>query len=281
VPFNQRNDQAKFRVTDLIMSEVSNSHKIQFAHANGFPSRTYTKLFSYLEDGFEINYLERHAHNPKFPVTDNWELLKNELREEIECRYSHPIIGIGHSLGGVLHYLVAAEKPELYSQLILLDAPIISRLSSFGLLTAKKMKLIDKVPPLSTTIYRRNLWKTREEAFAHFKQKPKFAAFDDDVLRDYTEHGIIETEGGFELFFKPNIEAEIYRTIPTHLPQLRRNVTIPITYVGGTNSREGKLALANSMKRIKNLRFETIEGSHLYPFEKPFETAEIIKKILT
>jgi len=43
---------------------------IHFAHANGFPAKIYGKLFSYLEDDFEINYLERHSHNPKFPVTD-------------------------------------------------------------------------------------------------------------------------------------------------------------------------------------------------------------------
>ncbi len=103
---------------------------IHFAHANGFPAKTYSKLFSFLEDDYEINYLERHAHNPKFPVTDGWERLRDELREEIEKRYTEKIIGIGHSLGGILHFLVAAEKPELYKANILLDAPIISRLSS-------------------------------------------------------------------------------------------------------------------------------------------------------
>jgi surfactin synthase thioesterase subunit len=75
---------------------------IFFAHANGFPAKTYTKLFSLLEDEFEIGFIEKIGHNPKFPVTDNWDCLKNELREEIEKRYSQPIIGIGHSLGGIL-----------------------------------------------------------------------------------------------------------------------------------------------------------------------------------
>lgn len=253
--------------------------KIQFAHANGFPSRTYTKMFSYLEQDFEINFLERHAHNPKFPVTDNWEMLKNELREEIENRHSQPVIGVGHSFGGILHFLLAAEKPELYSQLILLDSPIISRISSFALRFGKQVKLIDRFSPSKMTKFRRNLWKTREEAFEHFKAKAKFAAFDIDVLNDYIEHGTIETNRGFELFFKPQIEAKIYRTVPHTLQKIKRNITLPITYIGGTNSREGKLAGINSMKRIKNLRFETIAGSHLFPFEKPFETAEIIKKI--
>ena len=91
---------------------------IHFAHANGFPARTYSKLFSFLETDFEINFLERHGHHPKFPVNDGWQSLRDELQAEIESRYSQPIIGVGHSLGGVLHFLVACEKPELYRQII-------------------------------------------------------------------------------------------------------------------------------------------------------------------
>ena len=97
---------------------------IHFAHANGFPARTYSKLFSFLSQDFEIGFLERHGHHPNFPVNDGWACLRDELRAEIENRYSEPIIGLGHSLGGVLHFFVAAQKPELYSRLILLDAPI-------------------------------------------------------------------------------------------------------------------------------------------------------------
>ncbi len=77
---------------------------IHFAHANGFPAKTYNKLFSFLSDKFEINYLERHAHNPKFPVTDGWHRLADELREALQNRYDQPIIGIGHSFFGFFQW---------------------------------------------------------------------------------------------------------------------------------------------------------------------------------
>lgn len=51
---------------------------VHFAHANGFPTRPYNKLFSYLADDYEINYLERYAHNPRFSVTDGWDFLVEE-----------------------------------------------------------------------------------------------------------------------------------------------------------------------------------------------------------
>lgn len=253
---------------------------IHFAHANGFPAKTYTKLFNLLADDFEIGYLERHGHNPEFPVTDNWRFLRDELRAEIVRNYKEKIIGVGHSLGGVLHFLVAVENPELYRQIILLDSPIISRLSSHGLRFLKMTRLIDRLSPSQITRFRRNLWRSKEEAFEHFKEKPKFAAFDEDVLRDYVEHGTIRTTKGIELFFSPKIEAKIYRTIPHHLPMFRGKLKIPAAYVGGNRSREGELARLSFMKKHFPIEFYQIEGSHLFPFENPEATAEIIKKLV-
>ncbi len=269
---------AKFLLIKLSAKQMSKP-KIHFAHANGFPARTYTKLFSFLETDFDIGFLERHGHQPKFPVTDNWKFLKDELREEIERRYAEPIIGVGHSLGGVLHFLVAVENPALYRQIILLDAPIISRLSSHGLRILKMTRLIDRYSPSQMTRFRRNLWQTKQEAFEHFKKKPKFDAFDEDVLRDYIEYGTVETDQGFELFFSPKTEAKIYRTIPHHLPTFRGKLKIPTAYIGGTRSKEGELARLSFMKKHFPIDFYQIEGSHLFPFEKPFETSERIKMI--
>ena len=254
--------------------------KIHFAHANGFPAGTYSKLFSELARDFEIEYLERHGHDPNFPVSDNWKFLKDELREAIRRRGTEKIIGVGHSLGGVLHFLVAIENPELYRQIILLDAPVISRLSSHGLRILKMTRLIDRYTPSQMTRFRRNFWSSKREAFEHFKKKPKFAVFDEDVLRDYVEHGTVQTGKGFELFFSPKIEAKIYQTIPHHLPSLRGKLKIPTAYVGGTRSKEGELARLSFMKKHFPIDFFQIEGSHLFPFEKPMETAAKIKTII-
>jgi len=252
---------------------------IHFAHANGFPAKTYSKLFSYLEDDYEINYLTRHAHNPKFPVTDGWERLRDELREELEKRYTRKIIGVGHSLGGILHFLVAVEKPEIYRAIILLDAPIISRLSSGGVRILKTLNLLDRFSPSQVTRFRRNLWQSKAEVFEHFKQKEKFDAFDEDVLRDYAEHGTIKTERGVELFFKPSIEAQIYRALPHNLPKSRGKLKVPAAYIGGTHSGEAKLARLSFMKKHFPFEFHFLEGSHLFPLEKPRETAEMIRTV--
>jgi pimeloyl-ACP methyl ester carboxylesterase len=250
---------------------------IHFAHANSFPAKTYNKLFSYLADDFEISYLERHGHNPQFPVSVGWAHLKEELRAEIEARYDEPIIGVGHSLGGILHFLAAIEKPELYKALVLLDAPLVSRLSGVGLKVLRKTNLIERLPLVKATNFRRSHWPTKAEAFEHFRQKEKFGSFDENVLRDYVEHGTTENEQGIKLFFDPRIEAEIYRTIPHNFARYRGKLKVPAAYIGGTRSREARLARLSFMRRNFPFQFYFLDGSHLFPLEKPARTARQIK----
>ena len=253
---------------------------IHFAHANGFPAKTYGKLFSFLEPRFELQYLDRHGHNPDFPVTDGWHALRDELRTEIETKFTRPVIGLGHSLGGILHLLVAIEKPDLYTQIVLLDAPIISRFSSNGIRILKTLNLMDRVSPSRMTKTRRNSWPTKAEAYAHFKAKDKFAAFDDEVLRDYIKFGTTEMPDCVRLLFDPKIEAAIYMKLPHDLPLLKGKLTVPTTYIGGTDSREARLARLGFMKKNFPFEFHFLSGSHLFPFEKPQKTAEAIISII-
>lgn len=253
---------------------------IHFAHANSFPAKTYNKLFSFLTDDFQIGFIERHAHNQQFPVDDGWVFLKEELRHEIENRYTEKIIGIGHSLGGILHFLLAVERPELYRQIILLDAPLVSRLSGTALKLLKKTGLIDRTLLSRQTTFRRNFWESKNDALQHFRSKEKFKAFDEDVLLDYVEYGTVETENGVKLFFEPRIESKIYQTLPHNFAKYRGKLKVPTFYIGGSNSHEARLAGLNFMKRNFPIDFFFLGGSHLFPFEKPAETAQIIKSIL-
>ncbi|MBC7900652.1 MAG: alpha/beta hydrolase, partial [Saprospiraceae bacterium] len=178
---------------------------IHFAHANGFPAGTYTRLFALLKPSLEIRFINRHGHDPRYPVTDGWMGLKDELRDAIVKDFTQPVIGVGHSLGGILHLLVCVDNPELYERIILLDAPIISRFSSGGIRVLKTLRLMDRLSSARMTKSRRSLWASKAEALEHFQAKPKFAAFDSEVLNDYIEYGTIQTSEGVRLFFDPRV----------------------------------------------------------------------------
>ena len=87
-----------------------------FAHANGFPSPSYAPFFEALQaHDHTVDFIETVGLNPDFPITNNWPHLVRELEREIESRHQEPVVGIGHSLGGMLSYLLAQQRPDLYS----------------------------------------------------------------------------------------------------------------------------------------------------------------------
>ncbi len=70
------------------------SQQVFFAHANGFPSGTYGKLFAALAPEYQVAHLPQHAHDPRFPADDNWHNLVDELIHHLE-QQAQPIWGWG------------------------------------------------------------------------------------------------------------------------------------------------------------------------------------------
>lgn len=253
---------------------------IHFAPANSFPAQSYNKLFALLKPDFEISFLELHAHNSKFPVTDGWKYLAAELKIEIENSHAQPVIGVGHSLGGILHFLVAVENPELYAAIVLLDAPLTSRMSGAVLKNIKRFGLMDKLSPAKIAVRRRREWPSKQAAVEHFKRK--FNLFDRKMIADYVECGTINNgNDAIKLLFEPEIEAAIYRTIPDDYQNYIGRLRVPAFYIGGTKSREARLARLGFMRRNFPFKFHFLDGSHHFPFENPFATANLLRKILS
>lgn len=253
--------------------------KLHFAHANGFPSKSYSKLFSFLEPHFDVGYISIHGHNPDYPVTNNWTELANELIHYIEKHYTQPVIGVGHSLGGVLTFMAALTKPELFSSIIMLDAPVLNPLRSVGVRLAKKYGWIDKLTPGGVTRARRREWPSVEAAIEYFANKSVFKHFDADCLHDYVRYSTEKTEQGIRLIFTPEIEYQIYRTLPDHLSQYRKRLKVPASLIYGKRASAVTASDRSYMKKHFHIHCESIEGDHLFPFEHPELTAQRIKML--
>ncbi len=130
------------------------SQQVFFAHANGFPSGTYGKLFAALAPEFEVAHLQQHAHDPRFPVDDNWRSLVDELIHHLQ-QQAQPVWGVGHSLGGVLHLHAALRCPELYRGVVMLDSPVLTRADQWVIRAAKRLGFIDRLTPAGRTLGRR------------------------------------------------------------------------------------------------------------------------------
>lgn len=250
---------------------------LHFSHANGFPAGSYNTLLSYLDDDFAIGTIDRLGHHVDYPVTDNWSHLARQLIDHLEVSYQQPVYAVGHSLGGVLSMMVAAQRPDLIKGLIMLDAPFLTRFESKGLTWVKRLGLIDKVTPAGRTLGRQENWNSKAQAFEYFRGKKLFRAFDERCLNDYITHGTVEASGGHRtLHFDANTEINIYRTIPDNLHKTPR-LKMPAAVFAGKYSDVFKRQHSFKMKRQLGMAVEWVEGSHMFPLEQPKQTAELIK----
>lgn len=256
---------------------------IVFSHANGFPAGTYRVLFErWREAGHDVHAVEKFGHDPAYPVTSNWPHLRDQLIHFIEREVKQPAFLVGHSLGGLLSLLAACRRPELARGLVMLDSPVIAGWRAHSVQVVKASGLIRRISPGKVSRTRRHQWPSADAAHAHFAAKAKFARWDQRVLADYIRAGIVEVGGHAELAFRREIETHIYDTLPHHLPRVLRlhPPRCPVGFIAGTQSDEMRKAGLHESKLLARERFVWIEGSHLYPMERPDETATQVLQLL-
>ncbi|MBJ9976614.1 alpha/beta hydrolase [Pseudomonas sp. S75] len=252
------------------------SQQIFFVHANGFPSATYGKLFAALAPDYQVLHLDRHGHDPRFPVNDNWLCLVDELLHHLAAQ-STPVWGVGHSLGGVLHLHAALRRPELYRGVVMLDSPLLTRADQWVIRTAKGLGLIDRLTPAARTAGRREAFPDRESAHRYFASKALFRAFDPDCLQAYVDHGLEQAEQGVRLHFDASTEMRIYRSIPHTSPAPARQLQVPLAMVRGQHSGVVRRHHALAVRRLPRGECHSVPGGHMFPLERPLDTASLIK----
>jgi pimeloyl-ACP methyl ester carboxylesterase len=249
---------------------------IVFSHANGFPAGTYRVLFkTWLAAGHRVRAIEKFGHDPAYPVTNNWPHLRDQLIHFIEREAAGPAVLVGHSLGGFLSLLAAARRPDLARAVVLLDSPVPSGWKAGALRFMKATGLGKRFLPSRVSRRRRMQWPSAEAAFEHFAMKPVFARWHPEVLRDYIRSGLEPTPDGQALAFSREVESEIYDTLPHHIAGVaqRQPLVRPVAFIGGRQSAEAKRVGLGATRRITQGRISWIEGSHLFPFERPETTA--------
>jgi pimeloyl-ACP methyl ester carboxylesterase len=259
-----------------------------FSHANGFPASTYKRLFEvWRQAGWQVVAPEKLGHNPTYPVSSNWPHLRDELLQVIEPHAaSGPVALVGHSLGGFLSVLAASRKPAWVNAVVLLDAPVLVGWRARTIQAVKLARLLQRLGPGHVAVRRREHWPNREAAGTHFESKKAFAAWDPQVLGDYIEHGMQEVPqeqgGGVQLAFNRRIETQIYNTLPHHMQGLLRRhpLRCPLAFIGGTRSHENKQVGLGATHKLAGPAMQWVEGSHLFPMERPTETAQAVLRAL-
>ena len=265
-----------------------------FSHGNSFPASTYRVLLTNLESrGFTVAAIEKFGHDPAYPVTSNWPHLVQQLADftaQQVALHGQPAFLVGHSLGGFLSLMCASSHPAPGAKplrgVLLLDSPLIGGWRAAALSVAKRARLVGSISPGVISQRRKNQWLDRQQVFDHFRSKKAFAQWDEQVLRDYIEHGTYDAPEGAEnqrlLSFDRDVETSIYNTLPHNLDRMISShpPQCPVAFIGGRQSKEMKQVGMGLTEKVTLGRLMKLDGSHLFPMEKPLATAAAVEASL-
>ena len=245
---------------------------IQFSHANGFPAKTYSVLFEQLKD-HRISAIDILAENVR-PEDICWYDLKDDILESAG-QFGEPVIGVGHSFGGILTLLAAAEIPELFQTVILLDPPLFS-LQKRGLIRLlRALNIEDWVSPSGKSKKRRSHFESKQQAHTLFQANKMFNNLHPQALNDYVTHGLTSAKNGVKLKISVEKEVAIFRNMMTSFPETVYKVRGTLVYAA-----RNPILWPTDLRWIKRnfpeLQVNPFPGSHLFPLENPEATARMI-----
>ena len=265
----------------------ANGPLLHIAPANGFVPETYLPMLAQLTDSYRAICLPPRAlwgdgPPPAFEPAHTWQTLADDLLAGLEQYDTGPVIGLGHSFGGVATMLAAIQQPQRFKAIILLDPTILPPPVIEMMAQSASSGLADQHPLVQATQRRRRNFADADDAFARFRQRTLFIQWPDDVLRLYAEHGSIpDPEGGVMLRWPPEWEAYYFQTgtLDTwaYLEKLRG--LLPTLIVAGATSDTfipGSAQAAAAM--LPQASHRSVSGhGHLFPQSAPQFTGQLIR----
>lgn len=220
---------------------------------------------------------------PLWPKADpstfsDWQELADDLILFLDQQKLKQIVGVGHSLGAVVSVFAARKRPDLFRRLILLEPVLFPQYYQwlFKFTTIPQRQKIIPVSKIANS--RRDKWPNKEILFDSYRKKRIFKDLSDIVIKDWIDHGTVDTpQGHLRLTFPKIWESRIYATVPYVIDDLLK-LGMPVHILRGEHT---NVISPKVWKRLKkkipaaNL-WELKNASHLAPLEFPNEVAEWI-----
>ena len=267
---------------DAAWTEIGgNGQPLVFTHANGFPPGTYRALLELLAERFRVTaYANRALWSDGDPSeVTSWHPLAEDLRRGLDSRGQGPVVGVGHSIGGMLCLLAAARAPHVFSSLVVLDPVVFTGWPSFLWGWMKRLRQGRRFPLAAGALKRKDRWSDRTAARRSWAGKPVFSTWRSGVLDDYIEAGLVEAPGGtVTLRYPKRWEARLFEVCPHNEWSELRRVSLPCLVVRGETSDTLLPAAAGRMGReMPDARVVELAGtSHFLPMENPDEVASLV-----
>ncbi|MAS24975.1 MAG: hypothetical protein CMI08_07800 [Oceanospirillaceae bacterium] len=259
---------------------------LHFLHGNGFCARTLWPLARRLSDGGSVLLTDLPGHGgsaqPAHRMPD-WVAMAERVGDALETRRGNqPVIGIGHSMGGVITLLLAARRPHLFQRIILLDPVLFSPEVVFYQRLARKSGLWKRSRLVKSVSNRRRQWGGTGEMWKALKDKSLYRNWSDEAFENFVRGGTNKGPDGISLACSPLWEASIFGSYPrglwqaVHQISVRTDILVASDSYGFIARSARKASAANA-----NIHWQNFEGGHCFPMEQADKTADVLAQMLS
>ena len=203
------------------------SAPIVFLHATGFHARCWDAVIEAMPDR-PLYAIDLRFHGTSGQEGEvEWPLMAADIITVLDKLDLTEVFLVGHSIGGYLATIAAAERPDCIEKLLLLD-PVILTPERYAYSGYMRQMMKPEDNPISR---RRNAWAGPEEMYERFKNRSPFSLWDDRVLLDFCAHALAPGDAPRKLACDPLHEVQIYlhqngEAINAAIPKVKQPVTI-------------------------------------------------------
>ncbi|HUG27645.1 MAG TPA: alpha/beta hydrolase [Gemmatimonadales bacterium] len=263
---------------------------LHLAIANGFPPVTYTPFVQPLLECHRVFTLPPRALWPGIgePPTQpgTWVTLAEDLLTGLKTHTRGPVIGVGHSYGGVATLLAAVREPERFQKLVFLDPTILPVPVMAQIAELRRKGEPARFDLVEGARRRRSRFSSVEEAYAFWRSRTLFELWPDSTLRLYAASMTRPAADGdgVELTWTGAWEAYYYESFyaETWVEAARLSAEIPLLVLtGGTSTTVVPEAVEEMRQVWPWAEIKTIPGhGHLFPQEMGAGAGETVAEWL-
>lgn len=246
------------------------------AHATGLHGAVWSPVAGHL-NGWHCWGLDLRGHGDSpLPAGDDlhWSGFGRDVQRVVEF-IGGPVLGVGHSLGGMALLMAAMDAPELFSALVLYEPALRMETEALDPAASELQSMM-----VNAAAGRRSRFDTRPEALSNYAVKRPFCDIQAAALYAYVQHGFRDTpDGAVELKCRPSVEAQIFARTHEH-DALRKlhHLRCPIAVIRGeyTNPQQAHSAesLAAAVARPSRIMFG---ADHFGPLANPALFAAVVR----
>lgn len=271
-----------YDLQQLNPSKKSGLPKRQSAHfygGNSFTVGTYAPLLNELATDFDLSALALRGYWYDKPqaLRLTREQDADILIKFLEKTQDAPIVGIGHSQGATATAMAAAKRPDLFSQLYLIEpVTFTKRQATLYNLLPRQFLLSREL--FKSTLTKQATWVSVDDYYKSLRAQRAYKRISNEHLRVFAEQSLsANDDGSYSLMFAPEQELANYFGAP-HIDAALKKLSCPYTLI------TGKPTLFINDKVRKQWQKFVPDGSiislpdygHLLPMEAPELCAQII-----